>query len=278
MVEYDKESSKNVLIIILIFIVVFVLKSFDMELENKKSIENNKTEIAYTEEEFQKISEKSENEFTVEEYKKYTNAGREYYSYKELEPEGVIGVVVDVVEKRNNADSIIIADAMDSPVDQQIRVFCSKDYSVGDKVLVRGAFRFGSPRTELTKYEMYEYDRWRGTPSIEIIENDEEELDSVQSVSETIKKANVYTSTSVNTVSGTIIEYQGNYYLRDDNELSDDHMIAVSFAPDQTFEVLDKVKVRGYFNPLEIGYCMDFYRIYANDYIDLSDAEIIERY
>ena len=55
MVEYDKESSKNVLIIILIFIVVFVLKSFDMELENKKSIENNKTEIAYTEEEFQKI-------------------------------------------------------------------------------------------------------------------------------------------------------------------------------------------------------------------------------
>ena len=83
MVEYDKESSKNVLIIILIFIVVFVLKSFDMELENKKSIENNKTEIAYTEEEFQKISEKSENEFTVEEYKKYTNAGREYYDYKE---------------------------------------------------------------------------------------------------------------------------------------------------------------------------------------------------
>ena len=277
MVEYDKESSKIVLIIILIFIVVFVLKSFDMELENKKSIENNKTEIAYTEEEFQKISEKSENEFTVEEYKKYTNAGREYYDYEE--EASVIGIVVDVIEKGNSNDSIIIADAIDSPVDQQIRVFSAHlSYSVGDKVLVRGAFRFGSPRTELTKYEMYEYDRWRGTPSIEIIENDEEELDSVQSVSETIKEANVYTSTSVNTVSGTIIEYQGNYYLRDDNELSDDHMIAVSFAPDQTFEVLDKVKVRGYFNPLEIGYCMDFYRIYANDYIDLSDAEIIERY
>ncbi|MBR5650234.1 hypothetical protein [Pseudobutyrivibrio sp.] len=276
MVEYDKESNKIGLIILLIFIAVFVLKSFDMELEYKKSIDNNKTEIAYTEEEFQKISEKSENEFTVEEYKKYTNAGREYYDYKE--EASVIGIVVDVIEKGNSDNSIIIADAMDTPVNQQIRVFCSpKEFDIGDKVLVEGSFRFGSPRTAITKYEMY-YERWRGTPNIKIIENDEEELDSVQSVSETIEKANVYTSTSVNTVSGTIIEYQGNYYLRDENELSEDHMVAVSFAPDQTFEVLDKVKVRGYFNPLEIGCCTDDFRIYANDYIDLSDAEIIERY
>ena len=275
MVEYDKESSKIVLIIILILLSVLLLRTYEISKEDKNSTENNKTEIAYTEEEFQEISEKSENEFTVEEYKKYANAGREYYDFKE--PKGVIGVVVDVIDGGRYRDSIIIADEMDSPVDQQIRVFCSKDYSVGDKVLVKGRFRFGSPRTELTKYEMYHYEFWRVTPDIEIIENDEIELNSVQSVSETIEKANVYTSTSVNIVSGTIIEYQGNYYLRDENELSEDHMVAVSFAPDQTFEVLDKVKVCGYLNPLEIGYCRDD-GLRALVYIDLSDAEIIERY
>ena len=82
--------------------------------------------------------------------------------------DNIYGVVVDVIDGGRYRDSIIIADEMDSPVDQQIRVFCSKDYSVGDKVLVRGAFRFGSPRTELTKYEMYHYEFWRVTPDIEI--------------------------------------------------------------------------------------------------------------
>ena len=71
MVEYDKESSKIVLIIILILLSVLLLRTYEISKEDKNSTENNKTEIAYTEEEFHEISEKSENEFTVEEYKKY---------------------------------------------------------------------------------------------------------------------------------------------------------------------------------------------------------------
>ena len=67
MVEYDKESSKIVLIIILILLSVLLLRTYEISKEDKNSTENNKTEIAYTEEEFQEISEKSENEFTVEE-------------------------------------------------------------------------------------------------------------------------------------------------------------------------------------------------------------------